>query len=183
MPPGQRVVDSPDMRAPRTQFALLIGLALAVAACGKHDPLDEPVDARNPDVYQLYFGRLTEDLSPADVARFQAAEKDIKLDVMAHAQGLGEQAVAEGFCAKINGLTARQIIRLGLRDRIDRIRLDLAESQRLLTANSAIGGADDESRAVVADRVAEDRRRVDRDTTALNEAQADLDRLDAPAGP
>ncbi|MGH7997774.1 MAG: hypothetical protein ACREFX_15625 [Opitutaceae bacterium] len=150
--------------------------AVGLAGCGSTNPLDRKVAAPDPNSFQLWLGNADGDWPPADLARFQAAEREIKLNVMADG-ATGEDAVEQGFCERIDGKSVRAVIALGLRDRIDRLRSDLADARRLFADNSKIKGAGAASQAAVDARVAEDRSRMDRDQAALTEAREDLTRL------
>lgn len=151
---------------------LLAGLALS--GCGSSSPLDEKVQAGDPQAYQSWQSQAADDLSAQQMALLQQAHQDIRLNLMESGSGDPDQ----GFCSAVDGKTVRQVIELGLHDRIQRLQGDLTKTQGMLKDNSSIRAVGDASQADVDNHIQEDQQRLQNDQTELKTAQDELSRIE-----
>ncbi len=161
-----------NLLARLTPAALLL---LAFSGCGQ--PLDDKITARNQNEYSIWASNTLVHLPPDDARVFQEAQQEIKLSIMAHSSATGSEAINQEYLDKIDGLTAHQVMVLGLEDRLQRLQLEHDEAKKLLDQNSTLITRDEKSAAYLASRLNEDKERVDKSEAQLFSTRADLDRI------
>jgi len=157
--------------------ALVLLLSLPFAGCGPAS--EQKVSARSQDDYQRWFSQTSDKLPPDDARILQTAQQEIRLEIMAHSDAKGAEAIGDAFRQKVDGLTVRQMMALGLKDRIARLKAEHDEAQKLYDDNSKIQTkpGDEASAAYVSTRVQEDLHRAQKSAADLAATQADLDRI------
>jgi hypothetical protein len=165
------------MRISRFAPAMLLLGTLIWPGCGA--ATDEKANARNQTEYDIWSSNVAAHLSLDDVRVFQQAQQEIRLYIMGHTSASGSEAIGNAFLLKVDGLTVKQLMVLGLQDRIKRLTDQRNEAKTLYDQNSAIktNGGDETSANYLAGRVAEDRQRLDKSNADLAATQADLDRI------
>jgi len=157
--------------------AIALLLALPFAGCGPAS--EQKVSARSQNDYETWFNLTSGKLPPDDARILQTAQHEIRLDIMAHSNATGSAAIGEAFLEKVDGLTVHQMMVLGLKDRIARLKSEHDEAQKLYDNNSKIRTkpGDDASAAYLSTRIQEDLHRAEKSAADLAATQADLDRI------
>jgi len=162
------------MSTPLSRWAPAALLILTLSGCGQ--PTDDKITARNQNEYGIWASETLVHLSPDQARIFQEAQQELKLEIMATTKATGSDAINDAFLAKVDGLTAHDVMVKGLEARLHRIQLEHDEAEKLFDENSKIRTKpdDDASASYLASRVNEDRERVNRAQSQLAATQADL---------
>jgi len=163
------------MSIPLVRLTSAALLSITLAGCGP--ATDDKANARNATEYSIWSSTTLEHLPPDDARVFQEAQQEIKLYLMAHSSATGSAAIEREFLAKVDGLTAHQLMIQGLQDRLQRLQSEHDEAKRLYDQNSKLITRNEASAAVLASRVNEDKERVDKSDVQLAATRADLDRI------
>lgn len=172
------------MRSPLASSSLAalgfaVCLLLGLAGCGNSDPLQQTVNAPDPDAYHDWSSNTVDSLSQQDQTLYHQSENDIRLNAMA----AGADSPDQALCDAINGKTIRQVIVLGLHDRIRRLQGDLKESRKLLSENAKLEPTNQTGVDTLDATIDEDRSRVSEDQSEIKQAETHLAQMSAAGKP
>ena len=156
--------------------AVLLALAAAaLTGCQRH-PLEQKISVRDMGAYNLWVGSASRDLSPAQAADLAEARGAIRLSLMAGGKLSGAETVDAAFLEKINGLTARELLRLGLEVRQRRFADEKAELEQNILYQSKLKTkpGDKESADYLQYHIALDRERLAKVESELAAIQAKM---------
>ncbi len=157
----------------------LPGAVLLFAACGSTS--DQKVEASSQVAYDNWFARQSESLGSDKARVLRLAQQEIKLNLMATGNASGSAAIGEAYLRKVDGLTTRQLMELGLQDRITRLTADRDAARQLLDQNSHLQAREGSERAAanLASHLEEEKNRVEKDEADLSAARSDLAQVQA----
>jgi hypothetical protein len=79
------------------------------------------VDAHSSFGYDLWSARVGENMTESERRELRQAEDDIKFDVAIQTEAHGADALQEAFFGKVDGITLKEFLALGLNSRIERL--------------------------------------------------------------
>ena len=126
-----------------------IGLIGGSFGCSRNPPLDDIVAARSDFGLLMWKADVAGDFTREEWHDFDEAVKELKYTIMASGEASGSDGVRDALLQKIDGKSVRQVLALGLGDRLRRLTKDrddltgyLAHNQRLRTKEGDNASAD-----------------------------------------
>jgi hypothetical protein len=137
--------------------ALLACAGLLAAGCAPADPLAVVVTADTAGAFATWRIGVGSDFTRDGWREFDDAVQEIKFEIMAANLATGGEAVATVARGRIDGLAAREVLRLGYTAKIRRLGADRAGLAAAMEQNSRLTTRADDTASIA--RLAEVRRK------------------------
>jgi hypothetical protein len=124
--------------AGRISAILLVAIVSMVSACSRKPPLEQIVAAPSDFGLMMWKADVANDFSRQEWQDFDAAVQEIKYSVMIDGEASGSAGVWAATLQKLDGLSVREVLKLGLGHKLERITQDRDKFAEYITHNDQL---------------------------------------------
>jgi hypothetical protein len=117
---------------------LLLAIGLMISACNRKPPLEQIVAAPSDSGLMMWKADVAGDFTRQEWQDFDAAVQEIKYGVMIDGEASGSAGVWTATLQKLDGLSVREVLKLGLSHKLERITQDREKFAEYVTHNEQV---------------------------------------------
>lgn len=135
---AESVADGSSRVVRTLRFAPLLVLAFLVGACSRGDPHAAPIGAADRGALAKWRMIAADRFTREEWREFEAALQELRLQVMAHREATGSEAIDDAVCRRIDGRTFREVLVLGCESKLERLEPVRNELKTALDTNALL---------------------------------------------